>query len=794
MIRTLFFCILIFVIKLTFGQNIKVVDINNNPVENVIVIGDNFTSHTNHLGLIIYFPKEGTSKISFIHPSYKLLNLDWKQVAELNFTVKLEERLRQLEEVTIRPSKRAQAMADVPQKIIALTTQNTELYQPQTSADLLGTSGEVFIQKSQLGGGSPMIRGFSANRIMLVVDGVRMNNAIYRSGNLQNVISIDALSLEQTEVIMGPGSVIYGSDALGGVIQFFTLKPKLSTTNYKTPIKAITRFSSANMEKTGHLSINLGKQKWASITSITYSNFGDLVMGSIGNDEYTRPEYVIRVDGQDQIIKNPNPNKQVSSGYNQLNAIQKIRFRPSDELDFEYAFHCSSTSNIPRYDRLIQYSGNKLKYGDWHYGPQNWIMNSLKADINTHKNYLDHLAVLAAYQNYTESRFDRKLNKTKLNGRKENVDAFSLNIDADKYFAGGQSLYYGLEGIYNHISSKGEEIDVNSNESTNIPSRYPDNSKWWSMAAYAMYHHNLNQKTAMQAGGRYNFSGMSGKFNRDDYNFPFDEFANTDGALTSSIGILLNPTNFIRLNTNASIGFRAPNIDDAAKVFDSEPGAVVVPNIHLEPEYASSFEVGVKWNPISNLVIDATAYYTRLYNAMVRRDGQINGLDSILYDGEMSKVEMITNASWANMGGVAFHFQAWTGKPFSMKGGINWQKGTDSDGYAVRHIAPTFGDLHASFTRSKLKFDFYLLFNGEISYENLASDERSKTEMYASDVNGNPYSPSWYTLNFKGNYQLTKSVNLNAGIENILDVRYRPYSSGIVAPGINVIFSLGIKL
>ena len=117
----------------------------------------------------------------------------------------------------------------------------------------LGSSGEVFIQKSQMGGGSPMIRGFSTNRILIVVDGVRMNNAIYRSGNLQNVISIDASTIENTEVIFGPGSVIYGSDAVGGVMSFNTILPRLSSVDeWEYSGNIMSRLSSANKEKTGH--------------------------------------------------------------------------------------------------------------------------------------------------------------------------------------------------------------------------------------------------------------------------------------------------------------------------------------------------------------------------------------------------------------------------------------------------------------------------------------------------------------------------------------------------------------
>ena len=109
-----------------------------------------------------------------------------------------------------------------------MNVKKTELDLPQTSADLLYYGGEIRIQKSQGAGGSPVIRGFEANRVLLVIDGVRMNNAIYRSGHLQNAITIDPYALERTEIIFGPSSVGYGSDALGGVVHFYTKKPKIN--------------------------------------------------------------------------------------------------------------------------------------------------------------------------------------------------------------------------------------------------------------------------------------------------------------------------------------------------------------------------------------------------------------------------------------------------------------------------------------------------------------------------------------------------------------------------------------
>ncbi|NJN34367.1 MAG: TonB-dependent receptor plug domain-containing protein [Saprospiraceae bacterium] len=72
------------------------------------------------------------------------------------------------------------------------------------------------------------MRGFEASRVLLVVDGVRMNNLIYRSGHLQNAITVDQNMLDRVEVLFGTASTVYGSDALGGVVHFFTKKPLLN--------------------------------------------------------------------------------------------------------------------------------------------------------------------------------------------------------------------------------------------------------------------------------------------------------------------------------------------------------------------------------------------------------------------------------------------------------------------------------------------------------------------------------------------------------------------------------------
>src|SRR5687768_6251450 len=285
-----------------------------------------------------------------------------------------------LEEVVISANKWEQKLNEIPNKITKITKIQILRNNPQTSADLLGQTGTVFIQKSQLGGGSPMIRGFATNRVLLVVDGIRMNNAIYRSGNLQNVISIDALSIETAEVIFGPGSLIYGSDAIGGVMDFHTLNARFST-DKKMLVKGSVpgRYSTANKENTIHADMNLGWEKLSLLTSVTYSKFYDQKMGKNGGqDSYLRPEYVERQNNVDVIVPNPDSRVQRFSGYEQLNFLQKIRFKPTKDWDLQYSFTYAGTGDAPRYDRLIQYSNGALRFAEWYYGPMLWRMHNMQ--------------------------------------------------------------------------------------------------------------------------------------------------------------------------------------------------------------------------------------------------------------------------------------------------------------------------------------------------------------------------------------------------------------------------------
>lgn len=702
---------------------------------------------------------------------------------------------KELSEVVISANRWKQNSKDIPQKVSVISPTKVALHNPQTAADLLTISGKVFMQKSQQGGGSPMIRGFATNRLLYAIDGVRMNTAIFRSGNIQNVISLDPFATEQTEVVFGPGSVMYGSDAIGGVMSFQTLTPQFSATS-KSIVSgnAVSRFSSANNEKTGHFDVNVGWKNWATITSFSSNDFGDLRMGSHGPDEYLRPFYVQRQNGSDVVVTNSDPLVQKPTAYSQINLMQKVRFKPNEKWDFQYGLHFSETSSYSRYDRHIRYTNAGLpRYGEFNYGPQKWIMNNLNITHQSKTKLFDEMAFRFAYQFFEESRMSRNINNPNREIRTEKVHAYSINADFTKATTTKNNILYGVEYIFNDVISTGINQNIVAGTSQDGPSRYPQ-ATWQSLGVYLNNQYKVSDKTKIQTGLRYNVFILNADFDTTFYPFPFTSATINNGSLTGSAGFVFRPNNQWIISSNVATAFRSPNVDDVGKVFDSEPGSVVIPNPDLEAEYAYNIDFNIAKQLGKYVKIDFSTYYTLLDNALVRRDFTLNGASQIMYDGELSQVQAIQNAAKANVYGIQAGVEVKMPSGFRFSNDLNFQKGEEEldngDKSPSRHAAPFFGVSRIGYANSKLDLEFNMQFSDEVAFDDLAEEEKSKKEIYAIDGNGNPYSPSWYTLNLKSMYKLNKNFTLTAGLENITDQRYRPYSSGIVSPGKNFILAL----
>ncbi len=792
-----FLFIALFAVSLN-SQVIHVTDYDTGigiPGANIQLKPINFLTITDLNGYTDFIDISDVSEIVITAIGYKQINYLLNNEIYDTIAIPMQMSEYMLEQVVVSAGKWSQQKRDLAVSTSIVSKAETELKNPQTAADLLISAGHVFIQKSQMGGGSPMIRGFAANRVLIAVDGIRMNNAIFRSGNLQNVISLDPLMVERTEVIYGPGSIIYGSDAIGGVMGFLTTNPEFTKNDEKPKIggKVLLRHSTANNERTGHIHIKTGGKKWAYLGSVSRVQFGDLTMGAYGPDDFLNTFFVIREEGADRMIQNDQMKIQIPTGYDQINIMQKLRWKPSIHTEVNYAFHHSETSDIPRYDRLIELTDAGFpRFAEWHYGPQKWQMHHLKMALLKPQKWFDGLTIHGAYQRFEESRRTRNFNRDSRIARQESVDVLSFNADAKKELGNIGQLYYGIEFIHNRVLSLGEMKNIRTGETGLTSRRYPD-SEWQALSSYLTYQHKFSDKLSFQPGIRYNYIWMESRFEDVFFPLPFDNASLKNGALTGSLGLIYQPSQSWTMGINLATGFRAPNVDDVGKIFDSEPGAVVVPNPELRPEVAYNAEWNIK-KTIEKWEINASVYYIWLKDALVRRDFRFNGLDSILYDGMLSRVQAVQNASNVYNTGFQLGFN-WNMTPaFSMRSVFNYNFGREEldDGRTspLRHAPPLFGQTQIQYKNSKLHVNVGVEYNGKINADQMPITELSKPAIYARDENNMLFSPSWYAMHCHVKYSLSKSILLTGALENITDRRYRPFGSGISAPGRNAVFSI----
>lgn len=741
-------------------------------------------------GLVFLKQLQDGDSLLVRHISYQPLSFSWMENAPDTLEIFLTPSSITLNELVVSALKWNRDRSSINARIAKITEPEMRLMQPQTAADMLGLTGEIFIQKSQQGGGSPMIRGFAANRVLIVVDGVRMNNAIFRSGNVQNVISVDPYATEDAEVLFGPESSIYGSDAIGGIMHFHSLEAPTDQSGWRGQVAG--RYATANEERSWHAHVGWSGNRWAFVSSVSRNDYGSMYMGSNGPKDYLREHYVRRQGDTDLVLENSDPQRQRPSAFHQWHTMHKVNYRPGNHWKASYAFFWSETSSFGRYDRHLRMRNDLPRYGEWDYGPQQWAMHRFSLHHKKGSKFYDQWRLTLARQDFGESRITRNFQSPLRITRSEDVTAWSANLDARKTLNKDWAINYGLEFLYNEVNSTGLLENIKSDELSPEAPRYP-NADWQAAAAYLTASKKFNQKWSLDASLRYNVFDLQARFDTTLFSLPFDRAHLSNDAFSGGLSLNWKKENW-RVYGAVSSGFRAPNVDDVGKIFDSEPGSVVVPNPDLSPEYAWNFELGIDWQSNDWLQWQWTAYYTLLDGALVRRDFRLNGEDSIVYDGVLSQVQAIQNAAQEVVLGTQLSLAIGKSDGLKFTANATWQQGMaeldDGSESASRHVVSFFGQARLQYAQKRWTGMIYSQFQGEIPYEDLAISERNKPEIYAQDEVGQPFAPAWWTLNIKCDYELQPGWFLSLGVENLRDKRYRPYSSGLAGPGRNLVVAV----
>ena len=767
---------------LSVAQNtiLKIVDETQEPFQNVAVYKQTkLLGFSNEKGLFkIQFAE---SLITLQHPSYrikkiKILGMDTQKVVLLP-------KPNEFQAFVINAKRKPELSTRSPLPVFIVNSRQIAFSLPKNAADAMGLQGDAYIQKSQLGGGSPMIRGFAANRILLMVDGVRLNHALFRGGNLHNTLMIDPFALKNIEITNGSNAVIYGSDALGGVIHAnFLSNDFVRKKNVEGKLSSL--YFSPSQGHSIHADITMRKNNFSLLSSITRQKFSSLMMGNNGPEIYLRNSFVKRVNGQDSIYKNLQPKKQIGTAYSQINFIQKVAYKHSNRLSFNYGLYLAQTSSIPRYDRLIlEDNKNQLVNAQWDYSPQKWMMNRFEVKLKEKTKLFNHANFIYAHQYNLEGRVYRKLNSTYQNVLKDKVQAHSINLDAIKKF-GATQIFYGAEWLINSITSNGIQNNIVQNTSNKIQSRYPDNSYWTSLGLYTKIKKHWFQKSMFfEYGTRLTRVQSKANLGRFFIANELNSISQENWNLSQSIGLVKWFSKKHKVSSNLSTGFRAPNIDDLSKIFDSEPGKVIVPNPTLKPEKTYNIDLGWQANFFKKNQLYVGGFYTKLNDAMARQNSQINGLDSMLYMNVLSQVQRLENIASGEIIGVKAKFKCVFKNEIVLHGQATFINGKQSNGSSLRHVTPNFGHMALRKYFGSHRLEVLCQWNASMPYHRLSLSERAKPHIYALNKEGKPYAPAWAVFHINSQFLVLKRFLLHLNIENLLDKRYKTYSSGLVSPG-----------
>lgn len=796
--RYFLICVFLFGVVGLNAQKVTFFNEDSIPVKNVLVANmvmdeSVFSNKAGEADLTIF--QDDDELLQVLHQAYKTIVIPKNLLLEQS-KIFLEKETNKIDAVQVNvSSKTKESTYELITQSKSISKENIQHLAPGNSADMLASTGQVQIQKSQLGGGSPILRGFEASRVLLVVDGVRMNNAIYRSGHLQNALSVDPNLLEGTEVIFGPNSLIYGSDALGGVIHFKTRDPRLKLDSSRVEqIDGVLRYQSALGSKTANFNYQNGTKKFAYLVGVTRNEFDDLKMGTNRfhgfNDFGKFSNYVTQFEGVDSMVVNQNENVVKNSGYTQTDLLWKGLYKPGEFTKYKLNFQFSTTSEVPRVDKLNEYRNGILRYGEWYYGPQNRTLMSVSSETERKTKFFDYNNNIFAYQLIEEDRISREYKSLNQENNEEDVHVYSFNSDFIKYLDSSRTvkLNYGAELLYNNVVSEAFIKNTATGNKSFLATRYPGaGSIYTSGAVYAALQKKIGNHL-LKGGLRYTATNIVAKFDTNEIinllNITQKEL--TAQSITSSAGYVYHKGNY-KFYSSISSAFKTPNVDDFGKIFEKR-GDLTIPNPLLKPETSVNYEIGSNYMH-QYVDFDAAVFYTQVFNLMTKLSANLNGDSTINLNGDDLNLVSVQNGGTANIYGL---FGAVRVK-FNDR--LNWHSTAtltkahfpNKEG-AVAHIPPFYGRTSLNYKMKKVKLALYSRFNGRKNWDDF------------DPLNDNPDesvidfgSPAWMTLNASMFVYLYNDLKLQVAAENLLDAHYKTFASGISAPGRNIIASVYFK-
>jgi hemoglobin/transferrin/lactoferrin receptor protein len=597
---------------------------------------------------------------------------------------------------------------------------------PRTVPESLNIIPGVFVQKTNHGGGSPFIRGLTGNQTLILIDGIRLNNSTFRYGPNQYLNTIDPFSVNKIEVLRGSGSVQYGSDAIGGVIQIFTKDPGYTPENsFKGSVSG--RFGSSKMEQSGSTELSYSTSKMVLSGILGIKNYGDL----IGGDTTGR---------------------QSPSGYSQSDASLKFKLKVSNNSELILANQFVQQKDVDVYHKvqLENFNVNKM-------GLQGRNLSYLKYSIDQESSIFRRIDITGSLNSTVEERNSQKNASQSLGLERDKIKTSNMGLEIFSDLSKKWTVNSGLEYYRDKINSIRNTTNLQSGAVSMQRGLYPDNSLYSNTSLYSLHHLALGNFN-LEGGLRYNWlqATIADKdLGRMEIN---------PGAFVWNSGINYSIGKH-HIYSSFNTGYRAPNIDDMGTLgivdFRYE-----LPSYTLKPEKSYNSEIGYKY--FSEHVSFGTALYRNKLSDLINRvqTGQV-------IDGY--KVYMKENTEEAVIKGIEgfAEFQVSQNLFFDLFASFNHGRNI-SKAEPLRRVPPFNGNISMKYKMSK----FYM--KAELGW----ADKQDRLAQGDKDDNRIPAggTPGWKVLNVYSGYSL-KNVQLRLSAQNLFNADYRTHGSGINSVG-----------
>jgi len=743
-----------------------------------------------------FFPNDEI--IIFVSPMFKKAGFTKTEIKKMRNVVYMQRSNNLMQQNTSLLSAK-EFSADLPffTDIINLDDAST------FDADASSANDDISMRANE--GGFSVFQGLEVNKILLTIDGIRLNDEIQKNGKIEGLLNFNGSMTQTVRRVYGTGFTFYSPHSIGGVINYYTKMPAVSPDySFHSNIELNSKYQSASNSFINNANMSLISSNFTSFSSFSYGKFGQVVMGKnrLGLSEadsiYGLNNYYIEHNETgDTIKKNPNPFIQLGTDYEQIYFLQKFRYKLNDYSNFLLNFHYVNTSDVGIYSGLTEINIDHLRFAECQYGPQNKFIGNLNYVYDKKSRFFDLLSLNASIIKYNEYRLTRKyLNPVALH-QMENLTVLKLNGDFVKIkFTSRYAYGFGYD--YNNLKSNAFFNNIETDSIWQGMTRYPKNGSFsHNGSAY------FNYKSMDNSKFYYNFAF------RTDFRYTHASFDNTNPQLTlsfvkinqleiapvASANIETMPFKWLYFKAVISASKQLPIMSDIGRIMVKNY-TVNIPTDNLKPEKNYSLKFGTTIYLSEYIKIYGSSFFTYANDAIISVDTMLNENDSLYFGTDKYNIAAKSNVKHVYIYGGSLglnythNFNTSNNISIKLNASINYVEGVNiTNNLPLPNIYPIFGN--ANLTLKLYDFDIKLsnIFNGEKALNELSPVGEDYIEKAATTG----FLP-WEIFNTKVTYKIEDVLEFSLGVDNIFDKFYRPYKSAIAAPGRNFVFSAKIAI